>query len=592
MTLNFNIFLDFVKKNFCICEEDLNEFKKNEFKSSILSKYNLLKKIYFRKLDEKINYIKKNKFNKYIDYKDLIYEYNEEIKYYNEYIYNFKYISLTLENLHNYLYIKTLQTEIYPFSVMDFFYNFEKSKKKKLLNNKETINYDIKGLICFLNYKQTKIKEELKLYVLCDENHKENELYSVDVLDFIKHKDLNLFNNINKILKFYLKKQWEQYYKYCEETYTKEENLMSKVNTGILCTLSIDKNNFSKKKILHCFYCDDNNEKINMHLHLYFVLYQYGKQTNKFDVQKINKNILTILENNEINNISYELTKTDSNNFDFSIGFLKTEEKNICFLNYNNVNSFEIDSKVSLEKQYKFLKEKKYLIINDENKIILNINDFKIETDLSDILYSNFLNTRKKINYNKIYFTKNNIYIPDILIKYKKEISKNVIYKNLKTEFFIKKNDIKIKKDLNTFLEKLFYINNNDIDWLEFIKSNKDVRIEEINLTNIFSWFKETYEKHKNENITNSLYIKNFFTSTNLDIIFFKTFLKDIDVSKDVSKTEDYILLKDFLKFFENYYYIKNNNIFLKNKNINLNTKENFNFLFFVEIIKIIFFLN
>lgn len=587
-----------MKKNFCICEEDLEEFKKSDFKITILTKYNLLKKIYFKKLDEKINYIKKNKFNKYIDYKDLIYEYNEQIKHYNEYIYNFKYISLTLENLHNDLYIKTFQTEIYPFSVMDFFYNFEKSKKKKFLNNKETINYDIKGLICFLNYKQTKIKEEIKLYVLCDENHKEDELYAVDILDFIKHKDLTLFTNINKIVKFYLKKQWEKYLTYCEENYSKEtasskeENLMSKVNTGILCTLSIDETNFSKKEILECFYCDDNNQEVKMHLHLYFVLYQYTKKTNKFNVQKINKNISTILHNNEINNISYDLTKTDPENFNFSIGLLKDEERNVCFLNYNNINSFEIDSKLSLEKQYKFLKDNNFINISDDNKIILNINDFTIKTELSDILYSNFLNIRKKINYNKIYFTKDNIYIPDILIKCKKEISKNVIYKNIKKKFFIKKNDIKIKKDLNSFLEKLFYINNNDIDWLEFVKSNKEVNIDDINLKNLFSWFKQTYEKHIYQNKTNSLCIKNFFTSTNLDIIFFKTILKDIETSKSFVGTEEFNILKNFLKFFEKHYYIENNYVFLKNKNKTINEEENFDFLFFVEIMKIIFFLN
>lgn len=591
--MNYNDFIEYMKKKSKISSEEINKDLNNSlYKTSILFKYNVLRKIYFKNVYIKLNLVKKNKFQNYIEYKDLIYEYNTIIKDFNNFLYNFKYSTFTLENINNESNILIPQTEIYPYKIISYFYNSDEVKKKNLLNNSEAENYKINGLICFLTFKKTKIKEEIKLFIICDEEHKK-DLYVVNILDFINKKHLDLYNEINKIIKKYLYYKWLEYAKYCKENYKKpeEENFMTNIYTGFLCTLSVSKENISKRDILEYLYCNNTNDYNDIHLHLYFELYQYGKQTNKFNVKKINKDINDFIIKNNMFHISHKLTKLDNNNFNFGVGFLNLDEnQNICFLNYNNVNIFVFENSQSLETLYERLKKKNFITFNN-SKIILKINNCNVETNLSNILFSNFLNFNKRYNFNKLYLYENNIYIPDIFIKYKNDIEKNIFYKELKKNYFIKKYDITIKKNINICLEKLFNIDNNDIDWLDFINSDKSIDLANINLNNFYKWFESTYKKYNQKKNKNALFIKNFFTCTNLDIIFFKSLFINEENNKYLKNLNNYNILKDFLKFFDKYYKIENNIIILKN-NQDLNENKNFNFLFFVEILKIRFFLN
>lgn len=519
---------------------------KNEtnFKGNINLLYYQTRLVYFEFFNiikTKINKIKILKYKNIKEYKELIIFYNNFIKKYKILLFNIEYETFTIDlikknNIDNVV----LLPEISPFKIShDIYNNIIKSKTKSL---------KIKGLICFIVFKKTKTKEEIKICIFNDIYHKKDNLYIYNINEIINFINPQLLEELRILIQKDLYKDYVNASKDCS---------INDLFLGYLATLSVNDKNYNKLDILDMLYFYNEYLNSNVLLHVYFKIEQYKKNSNNYKIyDELDKNIF-----NDFKYIVYDLEFND-NHMDPGL-WLNNNSIYITSSNFIHAEIYEEDKILN------------YIYIDKDNKITLpmiyNNNVFNYMCDLKSLLYSNLYNKDKKINYDNLIILKHTeqIYIRDIFINVESR-NKNIIYKYADETYILKKNNIILKKDKKNILNIIFKIDSDCIDWYDFIKNSDITKIN-----NLYMWFINNFNIYKNNNSIKAKQIINSFQYMSLHDIFKAIF--DISPEK----------FKEFIIYYNDNYKFENKEIIKKNK-----TAKNVNFDNFIDIIKIFLFMH
>lgn len=468
----------------------------------------------------KIEKIKILKYKNLIEYKELILFYNNFIKKYNLNIYGIKYEIFTIDlfkkkNINNI----SLIPEISPFKVSHDIYN-------NIIRSK-SIGYKIKGFICFIVFRKTKRQEYTKIFIFSNIKHKEDNYYVYDIkelLDFISSK---LLIEIDILIK---RDIYNNYPKDNEDLYI-----------GYLATLSTDLINYNKKDVIDMLNFYNDNINSDLYINIYFKIYQYKKNTNKYNFVPINTNIF-----DDLHYIFYNLEYNDNS----TSPSILIKDNNI----YISSDCF-IKTKFNYEYNIKVTKDLKIKTILKYKK-----NLFKFKTDFKNLLYS--------LDFLYIISKTEDVYISDIYVQNKIH-ENNELYKLINKKYIVKRNNIIFKKNISESLEMLLKVDTNVINWYDFI--NKSNKLQKN--ANLYDWFVFNYENYLISNPKEAYQITLSFKNLSIYDIFILVF-----------NNNDF---KNFIVYYNKYYKIYNKNIIKKTIISNNNIKyDNF-----IDIIKIFLYL-
>lgn len=495
---------------------------------------------FFNIIKTKINKIKTLKYKNINEYKELIIFYNSFIKKYKFLLFNIDYETFTIDlikknNINNI----ALLPEISPFKIShDIYNNIIKSKSKSL---------KIKGLICFIIFKKTKTKEEIKLCLFNDIAQKKNNLYLYNINDIINFVNPMLLEELKNLVQKDL---------YNDFVNASKNFAINDIFLGYLATLSITEKNYNKLDILDVLYFYNEHIHSNIFLHIYFKIEQFKRNSNNY---KIYDN----LDAKVFENFKYILYDIEFND-DYGEPGICLNNNNIYITsnNFINANIYEEDNILN------------YIGVDKDNKITLPMvyknNIFNYVCDFKSLLYSNLYNKDKKINYNNLIILKHteNVYIRDIFINLESRYN-NVIYTFVNEKYILKKNNIIMKKDKKNILNIIFKIDSDCIDWYDFIKNTDITKID-----NLYLWFVNNFNNYRIKNSTKATQIINSFQYVSLFDIFKTIF----DFSPD--------MFKEFIIYYNENYTFENKEI-KKTKNV-----KNVNFDNFIDIIKIFLYMH
>jgi hypothetical protein len=312
---------------------------------------------------------------------------------------------------------------------------------------------------------------------------------------------------------------------------------------GYLATISCDNFKYDKNDVIDMFNFYNDYVNTDIYINIYFRIQQFKKNTNKYNIININKDIFK-----NLTKIFYNLEYNDNYN-----------EPGILLKNNNIYISSNSFIKSSFTNQFK--------INNDLSlKIILQYKDiyFKYITDFKSLLYS--LN----LDNNILYIMKHNekIYTIDIY-KLNKYNEKSELFNIIYSDYILKKNDIIVKKNISKSLEMLLKIDTNVIDWYDFIK-NSEVLHKNVDL---YDWFVKNYKRYMTKNYIESQQIFKSFKYLSLFDLFLLAF----------NDTTDF---NDFILYYKKKYKIENKNIVSNGYTEKISKYDNF-----IDIIRIFLYL-
>lgn len=535
-------------------EDDISAEHAKLIYKQLIYKIELYKQIYFKIIKKSVQKIQNTKYKMMSECKLIITEYNSLVDSYNNRCFGFKNTKITVSD------IRTLS----DFKFIEKLENIPFKSAYKILSYENIIDvkseFPINGLICFLSYKRLKTKTDVKIFAFVNSYMNNNKLACIDLYPIIKAKNPNLINEITIIVSG-LAKDWDNVEEILDikiNNKTKTKYNKHDACLGYLCCLSVSKDNTKKEHIIDVLYYYNEIKNINLHLHIYFKMFQTCQISTK-----VYKNILALEDDRlkhliEIYNLKNLSIVSPCDNAPDKNG-LKIKTKEPVLILWDN------EFYVNLKQFVRAIKPKKIEYDNvkvDKSKNISTVLQFtnseqnqflkfRISLSLKSLLYSNFANNKKGYNHDILYITQHDkqVYIPDVL-QNPNTLSDNDYYQNVSKKYIIQNNNIIIEKNINPGLEYLLGIDSNLIDWADFILFSDEYNFDQ---EDVYTWFVNTYSKYKKVKPEIAQHITDTFKYLSLSQLLkfvldenkINTFIKNYSVSDYVLQDYDLKILED-----------------------------------------------
>lgn len=479
--------------------------------------------IYFI-LKKKIETLKNRSIYNIREILSLICEHNERHSFFDKnYFFNGKYKTFPIEILRKTKSSSLFQT--FPTSNLHVDPLTELSNKydSSDIIIDHTLPFELKGIFCFLMFSKTKTMKKFGIYFF--RNNEAAGIKIIDLLQLFRDKDPLLYKDIQNFLSFIEKKY---------DDIVTETNCSDLIITYVGCLSSKDEN-VTQDDIFDMIYKHETfnvfpNLHFNMFLNLTFgkaIYYKNLIQTNT-EIDNTKRVVIKRFDKINVNNLLREEMEFLSNNKIARIVknvYVREIDPTKRYLIYNYATKaflFQVPNiKIFTFKNFDenmIIKYASTVNVEENNKnYLLHFNNKQIpwngKTELKRLLYSNFLDSKYKINYNNIYIHNNNLYLPDIFHEVEGFV-KHPVYLNLTKHFIICNYKIISKKSEAKKYNYILNVAPTIIDWKHFLDNTANCIGDENEI--LFESFKKRFKYYMDTFPDQAQFIILIFNSSSL----------------------------------------------------------------------------